>query len=157
MGYIENNLMKNEKIIYRAKIHWWIYAFPFLLVFVGLVLIISGEETAGAGVGLIILGAIGLIIRHIRKINSEFAVTNKRVILKQGVIKRNANEVVLSKAEGMNIDQGIFGRMLGFGAIVVTSGGASNKYRLIKEPLQFRKEINEQIEANNPAPTASVV
>jgi uncharacterized membrane protein YdbT with pleckstrin-like domain len=156
MSYVQQNLMKNEKVVYQADLHWWIFALPALLLIVGFIMVMSGGDVAGAGWALVIFGVIGFLLRWIKKVNSEFVVTNKRVILKQGLIKRNANEIMLSKAEGMNVDQGIIGRILGFGSIVITSGGALNTYRVIKDPLRFRKEINEQIEENYSSPVPAV-
>jgi len=148
MGYVEQNLMKNEQVVYRADLHWWIFVFPAFLLLVGLIVAFSGGDASGVGWAIVALGVLGFITRFIRKATSEFAVTNKRVMLKTGLIKRNANEVVLSKAEGMNVDQSVLGRIFGFGTIIITSGGAVNRYRTIANPLRFRKEINEQIEDN---------
>lgn len=158
MGYVENNLMKNERIVYQAQLHWWIFVRPIIFLIFGLAFFTSGEEGAAKNIGLIIVivSLISLIWQFIKKKNSEFVVSNKRVVLKSGVISRNVNEVVLSKAEGMNVNQGLFGRIFGFGSIIVTSGGATNSYHNIADPLRFRKEINEQIEENATAKTAGV-
>lgn len=158
MGYVENNLMKNEKIVYQAQYHWWIFVRPVIFMIFGLAFFTSGEEGSAKTVGLIIvlLSLVGLLWQFIRKKTSEFVVSNKRVVLKAGVIGQNINEVVLSKAEGMNINQGLFGRIFGFGSIIVTSGGATNSYHTISDPLRFRKEINEQIEENATVKTEGV-
>lgn len=150
MGYVENNLMKNEKIVYQAQMHWWIFVRPVIFLIIGLAFLTAGEEgpTKTVGSVITILSLIGLLWQFIRKKTSEFVVSNKRVVLKVGVIRQNMNEVVLNKAEGMNVNQGLFGRIFGFGSIIVTSGGAANGYPTIADPLRFRKEINEQIEEN---------
>lgn len=38
------------------------------------------------------------------------------------------------------------GRILGFGSIVVTTGGATNRFNFIANPMKFRNEINAQIQ-----------
>ena len=55
-------------------------------------------------------------------------------------------ELVLNKCEGIRINQSLMGRMLGFGSIVVTTGGVTNKFDFITNPIKFRNEINEQIQ-----------
>ena len=55
-------------------------------------------------------------------------------------------EVLLSKVEGIQVDQGIFGRILGYGSIIVTgTGGIQNPFKKIKAPLEFRKRVQEQL------------
>ena len=76
----------------------------------------------------------------------EYVVTNKKVILKSGILSRDALELILSKCEGLRINQSIMGRILGFGSIVVTTGGATNIFKFIANPMRFRNEINAQIQ-----------
>ena len=49
----------------------------------------------------------------------EFVITNKRVIYKRGVISRNVDEIDIRRIEGTNLRQGILGRMLGYGRVIV--------------------------------------
>lgn len=72
-------------------------------------------------------------------------VTNKRVILKTGILSRNAVDLVLSKCEGLHIKQSIAGRIFNYGTITVTTGGVTSSYAYIVDPLAFRREINAQI------------
>ena len=77
---------------------------------------------------------------------AEYVVTNKKVILKSGILNRDALELVLNKCEGIRINQSLMGRMLGFGSIVVTTGGVTHKFDFITNPIKFRNEINAQIQ-----------
>ena len=77
---------------------------------------------------------------------TEYVVTNKKVILKSGILSRDALELVLNICEGIRINQSLMGRMLGFGSIVVTTGGVTNKFDFITNPIKFRNEINAQIQ-----------
>ncbi len=79
------------------------------------------------------------------KIGSAYAVTNKRVVLKTGVISRRTVDLVLAKCEGLHVKQSVWGRIFGFGTITVTTGGATSSYPFIANPLVFRREINTQI------------
>lgn len=35
MSYVENNLMPDEKVICKAKIHWFVFVKPILFFIVG--------------------------------------------------------------------------------------------------------------------------
>ena len=88
---------------------------------------------------------VALVQRVFIKIGSIYAVTNKRVIVKMGVFSRRTVELVLARCEGIQVVQGVVGRIFGYGTIVVTTGGATNCYYYVINPYQFKKAINEQI------------
>lgn len=146
MGYLENNLSAGEVVVYKAKLHWFLFAQPLILLLLGWWL--YGTETAVihyGGIFLLFIGVVSLIQRIMVKIGSVYAVTNKRVILKTGVVSRKALDMVLAKCEGLHIKQSVWGRIFEFGTITVTTGGATSSYPFVADPLRFKKEINEQI------------
>ena len=142
MSYIQNNLQTGEEIKYKADIHWYIFVYPAILLLLGA--FFSSAQTGFIyyiGLLLLLLGLFQLIKRVLLKIGAEYVVTNKKVIL-----SRDALELILSKCEGLRINQSIMGRILGFGSIVVTTGGATNIFKFIANPMRFRNEINAQIQ-----------
>ena len=55
-------------------------------------------------------------------------------------------EMLLNKIEGIQVNQSIFGRLLGFGSITVTgTGGTKDPFHNIAAPFEFRKKAQEQI------------
>ena len=74
-----------------------------------------------------------------------YAVTNKRVILKSGIIRRDALELMLNKCEGIRINQGIWARIFNYGTLLVTTGGMTNTFRFVSAPMKFRQAINERV------------
>lgn len=147
MSYIQNNLQAGEEIKYKANIHWYIFAYPLILLLLGA--FFSSARTDFiyyTGLLLLVLGLFQLIKRILLKIGAEYVITNKRVILKSGILGRDALELILSKCEGFRIKQSMIGRILGFGSILVTTGGATNIFKFISKPLKFRNTINAQIQ-----------
>jgi len=72
----------------------------------------------------------------------EQGVTNKRVIYKQGIISRKSEEMKLNSIETVEIDQGISGRILGFGNVTVTGRGLSNVvFRKVDDPMAVKRQI----------------
>jgi uncharacterized membrane protein YdbT with pleckstrin-like domain len=155
MGYIEQNLMPGEQVIYRAKLHWIVFLSPIILGLVGVVILLPGlansdmQALGGCGGGiLLLLAALSGVSAVISYTTSEFALTNKRVLVKVGFIRRHSLELLLTKVEGVGVDQGILGRMLGYGTIVVTgTGGTKEPFKNIVDPLEFRKRVQSQISA----------
>jgi hypothetical protein len=99
-----------------------------------------------AGLGLSGIGLLLAIGPAIRYVTSEFAVTDKRVLGKVGFIERESDETLLSKIEAIAVDQNVIGRMLGFGTLTITgTGGTQEAFSGISDPLQFRRQIQSQI------------
>lgn len=143
MSYIQKNLQVGEEIKYKADIHWYIFVYPLVLLLLGT--FFSLAQTSFLyyiGLILLLLGLIQLVKRVFLKIGAEYVVTNKKIVLKSGLFGRDALELTLNKCEGLRITQNVLGRMLGFGTIVVTTGGAVNTFKFIAEPMKFRNEIN---------------
>lgn len=146
MGYVDNNLMAGEQVAYRTKLHWIVFFWPIALLIISF--LISGPEVANLRIIMFISAMVWGMITFITYKSSEFAVTNKRVLIKTGFIRRNTIETLLPKVEGVQVDQGIFGRILNYGTIKVTgTGGTSSPFHKIDEPLEFRKKVQEQISA----------
>ena len=74
----------------------------------------------------------------------EFVITNKRVVIKTGLISRRTLELNLSKIESVGVNQSIMGRLLGYGCInLVGTGGTNESFYQIDDPISFRKKFQE--------------
>jgi uncharacterized membrane protein YdbT with pleckstrin-like domain len=77
-----------------------------------------------------------LLAEFIKRQNFDFAVTNKRVMMKVGVFRTRSVELLLSRIEAVAVDQRLMGRMFGYGDIIVTgSGGTKESFSYIQSPL----------------------
>lgn len=140
MSYIEKNLLNGESILYRAKLHWVVFLWPVIWFIVGMIFI------ASFGALFLLIAIVTGLVSFLSYTTSEFGITNKRVIVKVGFIRRNSLEVLLNKVEGIQVNQGILGRILDFGSITVSgTGGTKDPFHKINAPLEFRKRVQEQI------------
>ena len=74
--------------------------------------------------------------------NIEQGVTNKRVILKRGIISRKTEEMKVSSIETVEIIQGVMGRIFGYGNIKVTGRGLSDLLFIkINDPMDVKRKI----------------
>lgn len=147
MSYIEKNLMNGENILHTSKLHWAVFLWPVTWFIIAVMFFGGGSDSAPVGGLFILIAIITAISTFINYKTSEFGITNKRVIVKVGFIRRNSLEVLLNKVEGIQVNQGILGRVLGFGSITVSgTGGTKDPFHKIDAPLEFRKKVQEQIE-----------
>jgi uncharacterized membrane protein YdbT with pleckstrin-like domain len=118
-SYVQSNLGSGEQVVYEAKLHW--------IIFLSLKAIFT----------LFIAPLIAMS-------TSEFAITNKRIIIKVGLFSRYTLEMNLNKIESINVNQSVLGRMLGYGTIVVIgTGGTKEPFAGISDPITFRKKFQE--------------
>jgi uncharacterized membrane protein YdbT with pleckstrin-like domain len=167
MPYVDENLIAGEQITYRARLHWKVMIGPILLSAVLIALAVvtfwlgSASNASGiwliAGILLLVFAAIPIIQLMITVKSAEFAVTNKRVILKTGFIQKKTAEMFLAKVESVAVDQTMTGRVLGFGTIVIRgTGGSLEPFSDISRPLEFRRQIQEQIGLSLDVPPANL-
>ena len=142
-NYVQSNLLPGEQVVYETGVHPIVLLSPAAFVIGGIVFGILGMPPAGA-----VFLAIGVVLfagAWIRQWSSEFAVTNKRVIIKVGFISRRTIEINMSKVESVEVNQDIFGRVLNYGTIVVIgTGGTKEPFALIHDPLPFRRAVQSQ-------------
>ena len=133
MSYIEESLSKDEKIHEVYKLHW-VAKIP---MFFWLILAIPT-----IGLTLLLVRWEWLKLRSL-----EQGSTNKRVIRKSGIVSRKTEEMKVSSIETVEIDQGVLGRIFGFGTVKVTGRGISDVlFSKIDDPLGVKKSI-ESIES----------
>lgn len=153
MGYVDKNLMPGEQIVYKAKIHWFIFV-PGILLFVAGMYFLFGLGKWGVvgpviGIIAIFLAIFSLLKAFILKVSTELAVTSKRVIAKMGLVSRNTVELNHSKVESFVVDQTILGRIFDFGTLIINgTGGGKTPIPSIDSPLEFRRNAMETIDAS---------
>lgn len=150
MGYIEQNLIAGEKVVYQTRLHWILFLWPVVFLAIGF-FSLSGDS--GLGGFFLVVGVVWALFSFVNFTSSEFGVTTRRVLVKVGFIRRRSLELLLPKLESIGVDQGILGRIFGYGTIIVTgTGGTKEPFRSIAAPLEFRRRVQQQAATPAPAP-----
>ncbi len=159
MGYIEKTLAADEAIIAKARFHWLYHLFAYGVLVLSLALAGYMYSQGWRPWLAAALAAVGIIVffRVMVPIwTTEIGVTSGRVILKRGLLTRHTEETQLSAIEEINVDQGLLGRLLGFGRVTVQGTGDDDVYiPAIASPLRFRKSIQQALERLRPAASGS--
>ncbi len=79
-------------------------------------------------------------------VSAQYGVTDRRVVAKYGLIKRSSVDLLLTKISGVKVNQGLIGRLLDFGNVLVQSSGASRRIVLVKSPKAFQSAVLSQLE-----------
>lgn len=146
MRYVESTLLENESILHEAEMSLWAFVKPLavavLCLIAGVYAINGGLVTFGTWL-LAVPPNIVLYVWLVRR-STEMAVTNMRVLIKTGVVKRDTWELYLTRIEGVEVDQSVWGRLFNFGDIRVRGVGTEiAPVRAASGPLAFRKAVFE--------------
>lgn len=149
MSYIDRNLLTDERILFRTRKHLIIFFWPAVVLVICSILssylaaseISSYVAWAPWLVVFMIWGAVGLDYY-----TSEFAVTNKRVMMREGFFTRHANEMRLTAISQVNVDQNIIGQIFNFGTVSINAFGAFDNYSTIANPVTFQRVVNQELD-----------
>ena len=169
----KKNLLEGEELLYKPSLHWMyairhiIYSLPFFLFIVILWLatdsfFTSSEWVQGLGsafliktllknVFLLALFVVLLIFicRIFLYLSYEFGVTNKRLIIKKGIIRLVIAEIPTDRIESIYCIQGILGRIFRYGTIYISGiGGMKPVFFMVSRPFVLRRKIASIIEKN---------
>lgn len=91
---------------------------------------------------VLVMGLFRYAHMMIIKATTEIAITNKRLVYKRGLVARYVGEMNIDRIEGVNVLQGIWGRIFNFGNIMVRGMGVGELVLPpIEDPIKFRRAI----------------
>jgi len=160
MSYIKNSLAENEEIIEYFYLNKYMYFpiylvlfFRFAMIGYGLYLLsLPPEEkfleiipNLYAGSALSIIGLL-LSLKSVYNLfyfkSMDMGLTNRRIVLKTGIIAINTKELRLQAIETVEVKQGALDRILGFGDVYITGRGNSIIiYKGVEDPVYIKKKI----------------
>ncbi len=144
MAHIDCCLKEDEKILYRTGTHWVILGAPALLLFLAGVSIPSHGMSSTV---LFIIAVMWTILSYIIYQNTEFAVTNNRLLIRTVFPWKKFKEIELAEVVNTGLYQPTLGKFLNFGKITI---GLANKrhltHRMVNSPYTFLVALQQQAE-----------
>jgi uncharacterized membrane protein YdbT with pleckstrin-like domain len=140
VAYPDELLVAGETIIMHRHPHWKMMVVPVvvLLVVVGLgsyLAALIGAQSWGLwGRVAVLVIALGLVVRFtlvplIRWRTTHFVITNRRVLVREGLITRRGMDIPMRRITGVQFRQSLFERLFGVGTLVMESAS--------DDPLEF--------------------
>jgi uncharacterized membrane protein YdbT with pleckstrin-like domain len=153
MGYVEKHLTPGEKIVFSTRLHPIVYGSSafFAACVLGIAgLIVARNALPPETVRLLWLAAVVIAVGSLaspwlRWRTSEFVVTDRRVLVKIGLLSVHTLELMLSKVEAIGVDQPLAGRLLGYGTLrIAGSGGTVEEFERVARPEGLREAVVRQ-------------
>ena len=159
MGYVENNLMPDEQVVYTGHVHVFSLVPGLITCAIGAALATLPEThpqmalpqirmfcIIGGGMFLL-YGAWHLLTALVRKATTELALTSRRIIAKSGLIVREISELNYNRVESFTVDQPVLGMIFGYGTFYIHGvGGSKSGIRCIARPMEFRHQALEMLD-----------
>src|SRR5438093_580118 len=154
MSYVDRHLAGQERVVFRTRLHPTIFGnavgFAAFVIFAATMITLH-NELAPATVRLVCLGAaalaaLGFVSPLVTWRTSEFAVTDRRVMIKVGLLSVHTVELLNPKVEAIGVDQTLAGRLLGYGTLRITgTGGTVEAFPRVARPDALRDAVMGQV------------
>jgi membrane protein YdbS with pleckstrin-like domain len=132
VGFPENVLTDDERVVGRVHPHWKVLILPVLWVVVAAVavaavwVLLPGWYLVARWVltGLALAALIPLALRPwLVWVTTVYVLTNERVITRRGVFARTGRDIPLGRVNDVSFSHGLIDRMLGCGTLTIESAG----------------------------------
>lgn len=129
MSYVKSSLGADEEILMIARFPW-----PYHLAAWGSLLLL----------GVFVIGVVIWVWMLVHFKTTEAALTSRRVVYKKGLFTRETMELGVSTVEQIELHQGFWGRIFGFGVIEISGTGESEiRTHPMAQPVKFRRLITD--------------
>jgi uncharacterized membrane protein YdbT with pleckstrin-like domain len=156
MGYPQRLLSEGERIDLQLRPHWKALVVPVatLILTVGiagfLAAIVSGSLQKPVWIAL---GAVALVVLvwfvlrpWITWLNTNYVITNRRLIIRIGIIHRVGRDIPLEKVNDVSFrHDSLLDRLLGCGTLVVESAGEHGQVEL--DDIPHVEETQREVSA----------
>ena len=147
--YARSTLAANETAFHKTSLHWVIFArfaglAALAFLFIAMPFAIGVQALTGSELGWLALPlpAFILLPPTLAFASSELVLTDRRVLIKTGIVHRQTIEMFVSRIESVGVDQGFFGRMFDYGTVMIRgTGGSEERFEAIAHPVELRNAV----------------
>lgn len=152
---IDEYLLPTERRVIRVRMHWAVMANNLVSTGLFLLLMIVAQyylpESAlvdNLTFYLALAAVVRFTVQTILWWIERIVITDKRVMLAEGIITHNVGMMPLSKVTDLTFRRTFGGRLMGYGTLIVESAGqiqALNKIRYMPRPEEIYEALSELI------------
>jgi len=174
MADIDTQLLTGEEVIFQTKKHWFAPVadskWAILMILGSFVVAwLQTDQTTGIigfgnrileliQLGLFFVGVGWIIYNVVAWSSAQYAVTNRRVFARDGLIHRRQTDTLLTSVSDVRSSVPMIGKMLGYGTIqILSQSGESgaDTFTSVRQAEDFKHQILEQKTATAGAPAVA--
>jgi len=152
-------ILDGEKLIWEGRPTWkWSISFLLKWGLVGVLPLIVGvllNKVVDVPVSwffavTVIFIAVVVVLAWIKRLDSHYTVTDRRVLVRRGIANRNERSASIDRIQNVNTKQGLYGRVLNFGDIEFDTAGSDTSdsdlaLRGISDPHKMRDTFDREL------------
>jgi uncharacterized membrane protein YdbT with pleckstrin-like domain len=152
-------LRADEHALYEGRPSWRALLSFYLtgvLAALGVGVVLGLVASAGAGVAVAaVIVALTLVIGYLRRLFTKYLITNRRLRISRGIIRRNVQETRLERVQNVNYDQGVIDRLLRVGTVDFDTAGTDDsefRFEWVNDPERVVRAVDEATSAISAVP-----
>jgi uncharacterized membrane protein YdbT with pleckstrin-like domain len=146
-------LRKGEQSVYQGHPSWRALAGFYLggLVLAVAILLIVGFLVDELVIGLLaaaVLAALTLVIGWFRRVSTVYLITDQRLRISRGIVRREVQETRLDRVQNVNFNQSVVDRMLRVGSVDFDTAGTDDSefvFDWVNNPEAVVRAVNDAI------------
>jgi uncharacterized membrane protein YdbT with pleckstrin-like domain len=147
------DLREGEDVLYEGRPSWrallafYIYGVVVSLA-AGVVVWLVADSLAGGILVVLAVGALILVVGYLRRLFTKYLITNRRLRITRGIIRRRVQETRLERVQNVNYDQSVVDRMLRVGTVDFDTAGSDDsefRFEWVNGPEQVVRAVDEAI------------
>jgi uncharacterized membrane protein YdbT with pleckstrin-like domain len=132
MAYPQKLLAPDETIEFETRPHWRALFAPIVVLLAT------------------IFGMVFLVVPFLRWLTTEYTFTDRRIIVRAGIITRTGKDMPLAKVNNVSFSVPMMGRVLNYGELVIQSAGENEGLTIedVPDVEEIQRHIYELIESD---------
>lgn len=140
-------LLAQEHIIHRSHKHIAIFLNTFFWLMVTIGFYYHGDPLRSLAwapaFATVVFGLQALIVYY----TAEFTITNKRILIRQGLRDRHIYEICLANISHSNINQSLGGKIFNYGTINIQNvSGHQDPFFLVTAPITCQQQLQKELD-----------
>ena len=135
------DLRSDENQLYEGRPSWRallsFYAGGLIAALVlGGLLWLTASPGAGSGVAVAVF-AVTLVVGYLRRLFTKYLITNRRLRITRGIVRRKVQETRLDRVQNVNYEQGVLDRLFKVGTVDFDTAGTDDsefKFEWVERP-----------------------
>jgi|APLow6443716910_1056828.scaffolds.fasta_scaffold98497_2 uncharacterized membrane protein YdbT with pleckstrin-like domain len=162
MAYPQKLLAPDEKIQFETRPHWRALFVPIVILLATvfgmtwLYFWIDNEMLGGTFIRWVVLAGgililvLWAIVPFLRWLTTEYVFTDRRIIVRSGIITRHGKDMPLAKVNNVSFFVPAMGRLLNYGELQIQSAGENDglDVRDVPDVEDIQRKVYEFIEAD---------
>jgi uncharacterized membrane protein YdbT with pleckstrin-like domain len=142
---------------WRALMSFYLGGIGLAVLVVAILGLLAGEWGLSVAIGAALV-VLTLLIGYLRRVSTKYLITNQRLRISRGIVRRNVQETRLERVQNVNYQQSVLDRMLGVGTVDFDTAGTDDsefRFEWVDGPEEVVRAVDHAIEearaeASNP-------